>query len=240
VFVSAAVLDLFTNREKAIALWALAILTFALVKGEGVGSALLGVLRALLHPMLLLMFESAAVYCTAVVLLAYRVGIWHTTAMKETIYWFIGTGLAIVGNATSVSPHDPTYFKRLLRNAIRFTLIVDFLVAVYVFPLVVELFLIPLVLLLVGMQLVAERDPNLVAAKKVIDAVLLLIGVSLMLYVTISAVTDFSGLLSRENAERFLLAPALTIAFLPFLYAVAWASRRELDNLRERHLPVRA
>jgi hypothetical protein len=211
------------------------------VKGEGVGGALFGVLRALLHPKLLLMFGSAAVYCTAVVLLAYRLGIWHTTAVKETIYWFVGTGLVIVGNApTSASPHDPTYFKRLLRNAIRFTLIVDFLVALYVFPLAVELFLVPLVLLFVGMQVIAEREPNMASAKKVIDAVLFVIGLSLMLYVIVSAFTDLSGLLTRDNAERFLLAPALTIAFLPFLYAVAWASRRELNNLRKRHLPLGA
>ena len=46
--------------------------------------------------------------------------------------------------------------------------------------------------------------------------------------------TDLGGFLTRENAEDFLVGPALTLALVPLLYAVAWYSRRELANLRRQ------
>jgi hypothetical protein len=46
------------------------------------------------------------------------------------------------------------------------------------------------------------------------------------------------GFLTRENAEGFLVAQALTLAFVPFLYGVAWVSRREQANLRRRFRPI--
>src|SRR6266566_4062418 len=110
-------IDFLNSREKAVILWAVALVVFAAAKREGVASSLLGVLGALVHPKLLLLLGSAALYCSAVVLLAMRGGIWHTTAVKETVYWFVGSGLMLIGKATQASPHDPAYFKNLLRQA---------------------------------------------------------------------------------------------------------------------------
>jgi hypothetical protein len=227
-------LDFLNSREKAVTLWAIALFVFAAAKREGVVSSLLGVVGALVHPKLLLLFGSAALYCSAVVVLAMRGGIWHTTAVKETVYWFVASGLVLVGKATQASPHDPTYFKNLLRQALRVTLIVEFLVALYVFPFGVELVFVPVVALFVAMQVVASYDPAMEDARKVIDGVLILIGAGLMLYVTVSAITDLGALLTRENAEHFLLVPSLSLAFAPFLYIVAWRSRSELDNLQRQ------
>jgi hypothetical protein len=230
-----AIIDFLDSRERAVALWAAAILLFAIVKGEGVITSLVGVLRALVQSKILLLFGTAALYCAGIVALGHRAGLWHTSATKETVYWFVGSALVLVGNATHASPNDATFARRLLRKAVRFTLIVEFLVTLYVLPFGVELFLVPLIGLFVGMQVVAAYDPSAASAKGFIDAVLLAIGFGLMLYVTVSALTDIHGLLTRENGEKFLLAPAMTLALLPFLYVVAWLSRREQDNLRKRY-----
>jgi hypothetical protein len=54
-------------------------------------------------------------------------------------------------------------------------------------------------------------------------------------YVAVRGVGDLlDGAVSRERAEEFLVGPALTIALIPFLCAVAWWSRRERENLRKR------
>jgi hypothetical protein len=142
------------------------------------------------------------------------------------VYWFVGTAVVLLGDATHSSPHEPEMAKKLFRRAVRFTLIVDFLIALYVFPFGVELFLVPFILAFVGMQVVVTGDPKMTDAKRVIDGVLIAIGVALMIYVSISAISDLDGLLTRENAETFLLAPALTLAFVPVLYIVAWLSKR--------------
>jgi hypothetical protein len=60
------------------------------------------------------------------------------------------------------------------------------------------------------------------------------IGLGLLAYVAFSALSDLGGFLTRDNAEKFLVAPALTVAFIPFLYCVGWLSRREQANLWKR------
>jgi hypothetical protein len=233
VSVPLAFLDFLDSREKAVVLWALVLVVFVAVKGEGFVGSLIGVLRTLVAPKLLLIFGSAAVSCAAVVLLASEVGLWHTTAIKETVYWFFGTGVVLVGNAIQWQD-DPDCRTKLLRQALRFTIIVEFLINLYVFPLAVEILLVPLVLLFVVMQVVAERDPSLAQARKPIDFVLTAFGLALLVHFAVSAISDLEGFLTRENAEDFLVAPALTLAFAPFLYVVVRLAKREMANLRKR------
>ena len=45
---------------------------------------------------------------------------------------------------------------------------------------------------------------------------------------------DIDGFFTRANAEYLLVPPALTLGLVPFLFLVAWWSRREQENLRER------
>lgn len=57
------------------------------------------------------------------------------------------------------------------------------------------------------------------------------LGALALAYVAVSAAADLDGLLTRENAERLLVAPVLTVAVVPFLYAVTWWSQREQRKL---------
>jgi hypothetical protein len=59
------------------------------------------------------------------------------------------------------------------------------------------------------------------------------VGLLYLAYVFIKALGNLDGFLTRENAEDFLVGPALTIALIPFLYVVAWLSLREQRTLRE-------
>jgi hypothetical protein len=228
------VVDFLNSREKAWLLWLIALVAFAGFKSDGLGASLLGVLRALAAPKLLLLFGSAAVYSAGLVFLAKELGLWHTSGTKPTVYWFFGTALILVGNATQVSPDDPAFLKKLLRGALSLTILVDFLANLYVLPFVVEFLLVPVIVLFVGMQVVAEHEPTEPLVRNVIAGVLALMGFGLMIYVAVRAFTDLGGFWTREHAVDFLIAPALTVALVPFLCLVAWLSKRELENLRKR------
>lgn len=226
--------DFLNGREKAIIIWVVMLVGFAAYKSDGgLGSSLGAVLRSIFLTKLVFLFGAAAAYCAALVLAANKLGLWHTSATKATVYWFFGTGVVLVGSAVT-GRDDPDFVMKLVRRAARFTLIVEFLVGFYVFPLAAELLIVPFILLFVGMQVVAENTPTLASAKRVIDAVLITFGYGLMLWVAVEAATNLHALLTRENAEDFLLVPAFTLALVPYLQLVAWHSRRELENLRER------
>ncbi len=162
-------------------------------------------------------------------------GLWHTTALKETVYWLGTGGVVLVGRAVKhAKPSDPGFYKNLLRQAVLFTILIEFLVNLYVLPFLIELILTPIMLLFIGMQVDAAYDPAHAPARKVIDGVVATIGFILLGYAAAAAIRDPSGLFTRENAETLLIAPALTFAFVALLRAWGWISRREQENLRRR------
>jgi hypothetical protein len=231
-----AVLGALDSREKAALLWMLALVAYATVRGgQKVASSFVDVVRAFLQPKLLLVLGSAALYCAGVVLLAAWVGLWHTTASKETVYWFVTGGLVLVGRAvTHAKPSDPGFYKSLLRQAVRFTIIIEFVVNAYVFPFVIELILVPIILLFIGLQVVAAYDPAHAPVRKVVDGALVTLGFILLGYAAVAAILDPSSLFTRKNAETLLIAPALTFASVPLLWTWTWVSRREQENLHRR------
>jgi hypothetical protein len=59
---------------------------------------------------------------------------------EGTAYWFFTGGVILIGRAVSdAKPSDPGFYRKVLRDAIRFTILIEFLVNLYVFPFAVEL-----------------------------------------------------------------------------------------------------
>lgn len=227
-----ALLDFLDSREEAVLVWTLIAFGFAVVKVDGFLASVGGILRVLCGK-LLLPFVLLASYCAGVVIAAQALGLWHTTAIKETVYWFFGTGVLLVGGAIE-SANDPNWARRILRPALRLTLIVEFLVNLYVFPVGLEMALVPFVVLLVLVEAVAALDPAHAPTQRFSRSVVTTIGVGLLAYVLVSVFSDLSGFLTRENAEDFLLAPALTLVSFPILFVVVRWVRWDTAALRRR------
>jgi hypothetical protein len=102
--------DFLNGREDAIVLWAVALLGFALYKNpREIGGSMLAVV---LHPKLLLLFGSALA-CSAIVLYAAaELGLWHTPALKVTVYWFVGTAIVLAGSALTDRARDRQAYVR--------------------------------------------------------------------------------------------------------------------------------
>ncbi len=229
--------DFLNSREDAILLWAAALLSFVLYKNfRGVGGSMLAVVRAALHPKLLLLFGSALAYSAFVVYAASRLGLWHTPALKVTVYWFVGTAVVLAGSALTDGARDRrAYVRKVLRRVLAVTIVVEFVVGVYSLPLVLEIALVGTAIVFTCVQVVAMHDPKTTPiTRKFIDGVLIAVGLIWFGYFALRVIADASGFLTRDNAEDFFVAPMLTLALVPFLLGAAWLSRREQENLRRR------
>jgi hypothetical protein len=229
--------DFLNSREDAIVIWAAAILAFVFYKDfRGIGGSMVGVLRALSHRKLLLLFGSALAYCAAIVYAAHEVGLWHEPALKVTVYWFVGTAIILAGNAVSRGARDQrAYLRKVLGRVLAFTILIEFVVGVYALPLAVEIVCVGLLFLFTGMQVVAQHNATTPAAtRKFIDGVLIAVGVLYLGYFAIRVVGDLEGFLTRKNLEDLLVPPLLTVMLVPFFLGAAWLSRREQENLRKR------
>lgn len=225
------------SREDAILLWALVILGFVLYKDpRGIAGSFLGVLRALIHRKLLLLFGSALIYSAALVYAASELGMWHMTTLKATIYWFLGSALVLAGAAvTEGAQSERVLLRKVVRRVVAVTLVTDFVVNVYALPFAIEVLCVFVLFAFAGMQAVAAHDTSMPhATRRFIDGVLGAVGVFYVGYFVIRALGDPDGFLTRENAEEFLIGPVLTLAFIPLLLGAAWLSRREQRQFRQR------
>lgn len=229
--------DFFNSREDAILLWGLAILCFALYKDfRGIGASLLAVVRSLLAWKLLLLFGSVLVYSAALVYGASQLGVWHTSALKATIYWFIGTGLVLAGEAVTTGARDDgAFLRKVLLAVVTATILIEFVVNVYAFPLAIEIVLVGVLSLFVAWKALAPYDPSITASTRTfIEGVLASVGLLYVGYFLVRVVGDLGGFFSRKNAEDLLVGPVLTLMVIPLLLTWAWMSRWEQRKLTER------
>jgi hypothetical protein len=116
-----AVADFLNAREKATIIWGVLLLIYVWRKDRSIGWSFLRVFLAMFHPKLLIIWAATAIYTATLVFAAYTAHLWHTTALKETLYWFVATGAVLAGGATTAQ-FDRAYARRLARKALRFTL----------------------------------------------------------------------------------------------------------------------
>lgn len=91
------------------------------------------------------------------------------SALKETTYWYCTGAVVLVGRAVShARPSDTAFYRRLLRDAVKWTIVIEFLVNLYVFPFAVELILVPLIFVFVAMQIVVSFQPATGTARPLI------------------------------------------------------------------------
>jgi hypothetical protein len=228
--------DFLNSREDAVLLWS--IVLFLVFFGSlatdprGIGASAWGVIRSLFVPKLLLLFGSAAAYSAAIVLLAERLGLWHMNSLKETVYWFVGSGLVLVARAVDATP-GWGYVNTIFRSALALTILITFVANFYALPLGYE---IVLVFVAVALTLTREVAPYAGGAPAVrpINGLLTVLGFILLITFVLRASLDPGDLLTRETAERFLVVPVLTLALTSYLLGVAWYCRREVANIRRR------
>ena len=226
--------DFLNSREDAVLIWSAIVLAYAIYKSPRLIASTFSVVCLALKPPLLFLFGGAAIYCAGILVAANELGAWNTLAAKETVYWFIGTGLVLAGQATQARP-SPDYARALLGRAFKVALVIEFVVNLYVFPLAVELVFVPVVSVFLILdawnQAQSQADPRVV---RFTDAGLVTIGWLVLLSVLVRIGLQPHDVLSRDTLERLLVVPVLTVALIPFLCLVAWYSRRQVENLRRR------
>ena len=226
--------DFLNSREDAGLIWTGVVLACVIYKSPRLTGSMLGLVWIAVKPPLLFLFGGAAIYCAGILVAADELGIWHPSATKETVYWFVGTALVLAGQAAEERP-SPDYVRTLLRRAFKVAVVTEFVINLYVFPLAFELVLVPVVsvfILLDAWNQAQERADQRVV--KFTDGGLVTIGWLLLLSVVLRIGIHLGDLVARETLERLLVVPGLTLSFIPFLCLVAWYSRRQMEGLRRR------
>lgn len=231
--------DFLNSREDAILLWGAVLLALLLFTNPRmVGSVAFKFVRAM--PLKLVgVFLGTYAFAAFLVWLAWTFGLWHTDALKPTIYWFLGTALVLIGGAIAGGAGDFRKFlnRTVIARVLTVTVVIEFIANLYALPLAFEIVGVFLASTLNTIEPLVRRDSNANSLRGPVVWVPAAVVLVYLAYFAYRVLADFGSFATRDTAEDFLVGPALTLALIPWLFGWARFSRWEQDRIRRRFRP---
>ncbi len=219
-----------TNRELATLILFCVFILFAASKAD-VRRAFVSLAKAFFKFKLVAPLIGYLAILSAGVWMADTVGLWERSQIKDTVLWFIGSGLALFVNLNDAGA-KPRYFARTVRSTVTFGVVYGFFINITSFNLVIEIVGQLIVAILSLMIVFSESDKQYAPVKKPCSALLGMIALmatvitSRFLYVH-RHILDFGDIV-----RTFALPIWLTILALPCIFMLALLSEYETAFLR--------
>jgi len=224
-------IGLLTTREFAIILWAGGFLVFVAIARQEVRESLLRLAAAALHLNLVMPAVLLAAYTALAVRALEAVGVWTQELLKDTILWFLFSGLALAFSGVQSAPEDGLW-RRVVVAQLKIIVVLEYVVDTYTFALWVELLLVPLLAFIAMLDVVARSESTHAAVAKLTAGLQAIAGLTVMGLSTYQAVSRFGDAPIVDALRTVILAPALSISLVPFVFVFSILSSYEQLFLR--------
>jgi len=210
--------DIFSTREIAIGIWIIIGLGLfsSFVK---VRKSLLQLIKAAMNRHMVSLYLALSIYCGMVVYALYQANFWQWSFLKDTIVWAVLSGFGILMRHKK-NIGFKKHVKDYLRDAISMTVIVVFISSAYTFNIWIELFSIPILVILGATQAYAERDTRAEykTVVRFLQGAFVVYGLIAIIFSLHGVIVDYQEFFTTETLRNFLLPIVLLIAFVPFYY----------------------
>jgi hypothetical protein len=231
--------DTFNNRDWSLLIWSTIIIGFFIWAGRArIGSLFKAALQRYIVTIFLLVI--GYVYCS--IKLLSGLGIWDVTMTKDAVLWTVGVALPMIKNAIKASEGKYKLKEALIDN-LKLTVLIEFIVNLYVFELWLELLIVPFMTIITIMMAYSERKPEYAVTYKLLNRVTGIVGIFMLYHAIKYLVLDFKGFATIANLDNFLFPIFMTVLYLPFMYFLAIYVAYEqfflrVDNAFRHHKPM--
>jgi hypothetical protein len=214
---------IFNNREIALVIWLFILLVAVLVSKQR--KSLIPILKALASKTFVIIFSLFGAYLFGIILLLADLEVWQTSNLKDVFIWLFSVGLILIFKINDAK--SSAYFKGIFLSAIKWTIILEFIVNLHSFSLLAEIIMLPALVFLTLIQAVSELEKKLKVISKFLQNVITIAGLFIFCYSIYKTVINFQSVLNFQNLVSFLLPSIITILFIPFVYFLALFSTYE-------------
>ncbi|MBE9664923.1 hypothetical protein ACFQZN_15810 [Mucilaginibacter boryungensis] len=187
---------------------------------DSVRNSLKDILKTLFVWKIMIWLLAMVVYISIFIYGFYQAGLWTPELLKDTIFYMLFSATVSMFKASKIS-EGKHFFLQMLKENLKLGIVFEFLIGQYPFPLWIELFIIPMAVLLAGMQGATRSDTKSGIVNKLIKFIWTIAGVIVICHVSYSFIQHIRDLLSIDTLRQILLVPNLTLIFIPFLYALS-------------------
>ena len=207
--------DIFTNREIAEITVIAIIIIYALFRKQ-VKTSLLNVMKCALNIKIIEYFFSYLFYFSSIVYLCYNLKWLDITNLKDTMIWFIFSGLSI-GVFVGTNKLESGFWKKLILDNLKFNVLVEFVISLFTFSLIVELIIVSVIGFIVLLNSFSRINNQYKAVEKLTSLILTFIGLFILVY-SLHTVTDIYSIVNMNNLKSFLFPLLFSIISVPYMY----------------------
>lgn len=176
----------------------------------------------------------AAGYVVGIAALLASLGIWRPGLRKDAVLWFLFAGIALTFAGLDRAAERRGYWRRLVLNQVKVTLIFEWLINEYTYPLSIELLLLPSLVLLIAADTIARSDSALNSVATLTSWLLAALGFMLVAHGVQAAVSHLDTFAVGFAIRTMLIGPILSLAMLPLAFALSLCTAYETLLLRLR------
>ena len=219
-------MSILSTREWATLIWGCIFMLYVLCHRE-IRKSLWNVIVIFFDKKLRILWEIILLYVLTITMVFCYLPIWENIYIKDIIIWFLFSGLIYCMNAVS-SEADETYIKKILKDNLKFTMILEFFMSTFTFNIWIELAIIPVITIITVMNVIAERKEEYKSVHKLLDSVLAITGFWIF-YETIKiGINEYKQLNIINTLVSFMIPIAYLISIIPLEYALELYSKYEL------------
>ena len=223
-------MSILSTREWATLIWGCIFMLYVLCHRE-IRKSLWNVIVIFSDKKLRILWEIILLYVLTITMVFCYLPIWENIYIKDIIIWFLFSGLIYCMNAVS-SEADETYIKKILKDNLKFTMILEFFMSTFTFNIWIELAIIPVITIITVMNVIAERKEEYKNVHKLLDSVLAIAGFWIF-YETIKIrINEYRQLNIINTLVSFIIPIVYLILIIPLEYALELYSKYELLFLR--------
>lgn len=223
-------MSILSTREWATLIWGCILMLHVLCHRE-IRKSLWNVIVIFFDKKLRILWEIILLYVLMITMVFCYLPIWENIYIKDIIIWFLFSGLIYCMNAVS-SEADETYIKKILKDNLKFTMILEFFMSTFTFNIWIELAIIPVITIITVMNVIAERKEEYKNVHKLLDSVLAIAGFWIF-YETIKiGINEYKQLNIINTLVSFMIPIVYLILIIPLEYILELYSKYEVLFLR--------
>lgn len=210
---------IFNNREIAIGLWVI-VAVILLLFTKAARQFLKTVLPILFCKKFVVFYIVFLSYLAVVLYVLNWAEWWDFELLKDTIFWVLFVELPLFTKA--IEKADGThFFRKLLKDNVAISVIIEFFVGFWTFSLTVELIIVPATVLISALYAIASMDKKHLSAKRFFEVLFAVWGVVIFINAISCLFISPGEFFSLDTLKSLLLPLVLLIFNLPVIYGLA-------------------
>ena len=217
--------SILSTREWATIIWILIVL-ICILRNKKTRKSFLDVIKILFGKVLIKVWLITALYVFIISFVFSKTAIWDPIYIKDIVIWYLTAGIIFCFNAVS-RESDERFILNVLKDNLKFTIIIEFIYSTFTFGLLVELLIIPIITILTIIDAITEHKKEYHTVHEFIQYIFVIIGIWLFYETFKIGLREYKELNILNTFVSFMIPIIYLILIMPLEYAIELYSKYE-------------